>query len=83
VKRRNHMIPCAIVAVIAVVLLATGGGSPLGAGFGFALLLCPLMMGGMMWLLMRQQPTTPTSHCEHQHAELPAEPAPESKSPRP
>jgi hypothetical protein len=72
------MIPCAIVAVIALVFLATRGGSPLGAGFGFALLLCPLMMGGMMWLLMRQ-PTTPSSHCEHQHPEVPAEPTPVSK----
>jgi hypothetical protein len=48
------MIPCAIIAVIAIVVLTLSGSAPLGAGIGLTLLLCPLLMGTVMWLLMRQ-----------------------------
>jgi hypothetical protein len=69
VKHRNHIIPCVIVAAIAVVFLATGGSTPLGAGVGFLLLLCPLLMGAVMWLLMRR-PDASTARGEHQHSDL-------------
>jgi hypothetical protein len=54
VKHRNHMIPCLIIAAIILAMLALGYGAPLGAGVGLTLLLCPLLMGAVMWLLMRQ-----------------------------
>lgn len=61
-KHRNHMLLGGIAILVAVMLFARGGAGPLAAGFGFALLLCPIVMGTVMWLLMRQQKgqTTPT-----------------------
>jgi hypothetical protein len=61
-NHRNHFIPCLIAAAVAIVLLTTIGTNPLGAGLGVAFLLCPIVMGTVMWLLMRQQKgqTTPT-----------------------
>ncbi len=53
-KHRDHMILCGIGVLVAVMLFTRGGASPLAAGFGFALLLCPIVMGTVMWLLMRQ-----------------------------
>ncbi len=53
-KHRNHMIPCVIIALIAIAFLSTRGSISLGAGAGVALLLCPLVMGTVMWLLMRR-----------------------------
>jgi hypothetical protein len=53
-KHRNHVIPCVIIALIAIAFLSTRGSISLGAGAGVALLLCPLVMGTMMWLLMRR-----------------------------
>ncbi len=53
-KHRDHMILCGIAILVAVMLFARPGASPLAAGFGFALLLCPIVMGIVMWLLMRQ-----------------------------
>ena len=63
-KHRNHMLVCGIAVLAAVMLLTRGGASPLGAGIGLALLLCPLVMGTVMWLLMRQ-PARPISPIEH------------------
>ncbi len=63
-KHGNHMLLCGIAVLAAVILLTTGGGSQLAAGIGFALLLCPLVMGTVMWLLMRQ-PARPISPIEH------------------
>lgn len=65
-KHRQHMILCGIAVLGAVMLFARGGASPLAAGFGFALLLCPIVMGTVMWLLMRQtnNPSAPSVHHE-------------------
>ena len=79
-KHRDHMILCGIAILVAVMLFARGGASPLAAGFGFALLLCPIVMGTVMWLLMRQpknsssrreQQEIPESHDDaaHNHVE--------------
>lgn len=58
-NHRNHLVPCLIAAAVAIVLLTTIGTNPLAAGLGVAFLLCPIVMGTVMWLLMRQQkPTT-------------------------
>ena len=53
-KHRKLMIPCAIIAVIALTVLATNGSTSFGVGIGLVLVLCPLLMGTMMWMLMRQ-----------------------------
>ncbi|MEP7114649.1 MAG: hypothetical protein ABI862_15390 [Ilumatobacteraceae bacterium] len=65
-KHRQHMILGGIAIVVAFMLLARGGASPLAAGFGFALLLCPIVMGTVMWLLMRQpkNSSSPDGHHE-------------------
>lgn len=73
-KHRNHMIPCVIIALIAIAFLSTRGSISLGAGAGVALLLCPLVMGTMMWLLMRR-PDAPRSTSQR--------PLDESNSPTP
>jgi len=58
-NHRNHLIPCLIAAAVAIVLFTTIGTNPIGAGLGVAFLLCPIVMGTVMWLLMRQEkPTT-------------------------
>ena len=53
-NHRNHLVPCLIAAVVAIVLLTTIRTNPLAAGLGVAFLLCPIVMGTVMWLLMRQ-----------------------------
>ena len=63
-KHRSHMIPCVIIAVLAMSVLALSGSAPLGAGIGLTLLLCPVLMGTVMWLLMRQ-PSGPATHEGH------------------
>ena len=78
-KHRNHMIPCLIVAALAVVLIATGS-LPFGAGIGLVLLLCPLLMGTMMWLLMRQ-PAAPSAHSDQHRPDSLDEPQPLSRTP--
>lgn len=58
-NHRSHLVPCLIAVAVALVLLTTIGTNPLAAGLGVAFLLCPIVMGTVMWLLMRQQkPTT-------------------------
>ena len=47
----SHMLLCAGLLVVGVVLLATGAGS--GAFLLLPFLFCGLMMGGMMWMMMR------------------------------
>ena len=67
-KHRHHMIPCAVIALIATVAIALSGSAPLGAGIGLTLLLCPLLMGTVMWLLMCQ-PKASAVQDDHTHAE--------------
>lgn len=65
-KHRDHMILGGIAILVAVMLFGRRGVGPLAAGFGFALLLCPIVMGTVMWLLMRQPKgqTTPTERTQ-------------------
>lgn len=53
-SHRKHIVPCVIAMLVAITLLATVGATPLVAGVGLAFLLCPIVMGTVMWLLMRQ-----------------------------
>jgi hypothetical protein len=76
------MIPCVIIAVIAMTVITLSGNAPLGAGIGLTLLLCPLLMGTVMWLLMRQ-PNRPAAHDDHIHPELRDQPQHASRSPHP
>lgn len=78
-KHRNHMIPCMIVAALAVVLIATGS-LPFGAGIGLVLLLCPLLMGTMMWLMMRQ-PAAPSARSDQQRSDSLDDSQPVSRTP--
>jgi hypothetical protein len=64
VKHRNHMILGGIAVLVAVMLLGGGGANPLAAGIGLAFLICPIVMGIVMWLLMRK-PSSPISPSEH------------------
>lgn len=64
-KHRDHMILCGIAILVAVMLFARGGAGPLAAGFGFALLLCPIVMGAVMWLLMRQPKNSSSPSVQH------------------
>lgn len=80
-KHHNHMIPCVIIAVVAIAVLTLSGSAPLGAGIGLTLLLCPLLMGTVMWLLMRQ-PSGPT-HDGHTDPQLDEQPQHASRSPHP
>lgn len=55
-KHRYHLL-CLAAAGIAVALIGFGGGFNLPlVGISAVLLICPIVMGAMMWLLMRQPP---------------------------
>lgn len=57
-SHRHHLI-CLVGAVgLAMWLLVAGTGGLALAGVGLALLICPLVMGVVMWLLMRQPQST-------------------------
>ena len=47
--KTRHMLFCAVLLIAGVVLLSSGVG---GLAF-LPLLLCGLMMGGMIWMMMR------------------------------
>ena len=47
--KTSHMLFCAVLLIASVVLLSSGVG---GLAF-LPLLLCGLMMGGMVWMMMR------------------------------
>lgn len=66
-NHRHHMILCGLAILVAIMLFSGGGASPLAAGIGLAFLLCPIVMGVVMWLLMRQ-PSNPSSPSER-HAQ--------------
>ncbi len=57
-SHRHHLVYAVAAMGLAVWLLATGGGGAALAGVNLALLICPLVMGFVMWLLMRQPPAT-------------------------
>ena len=62
---KNHLVGCAAGIVIALGVVTLSGGSAGSLGVLAVVLLCPIAMGGAMWLLMRS--TSP--------AHLPSEPA--------
>jgi hypothetical protein len=58
-SHRHHLI-CVFAAVgLAVWFLVAGNGGLALTGVSLALLICPLVMGVVMWLLMRQPPSAP------------------------
>lgn len=63
-NHRSRMIPFMIVALVAMIILVPRSSAGFGVGIGLALLLCPLVMGSMMWLMMRQN-DAPADHTEH------------------
>lgn len=58
----NHLVGCAAGVAIALAVVALSGGSAGSLGVLAIVLLCPIVMGGVMWLLMR--PTTPAPSAE-------------------
>lgn len=63
-KHRSHVIPFVLVALAAMIVLFPRNGTGFGVGLGLVLLLCPLLMGTMMWLMMRR-PDAVREHPEH------------------
>lgn len=52
-NHRHHLV-CFVAAAVAIGLLLVSGGSNLPiVGISAALLICPIVMGVVMWLLMR------------------------------
>jgi hypothetical protein len=62
--KRIHMLPCLIGIAVAVVVLLAFGFSGFGVGTAAILLVCPLMMFGMMFFMMRG---THTGHVHDHH----------------
>ena len=58
-NHRHHLVCVAAAVGLAVWFLVAGSGGAALAGVSLALLLCPLVMGAVMWLLMRQPPSAP------------------------
>jgi glucose dehydrogenase len=73
VNHRHHLI-CLAAAAVAIGMLLVSGGSNLPiVGISAALLICPIVMGVVMWLLMRPDTTkTPDeigrTTADHLHA---------------
>lgn len=51
---RHHSLPLMALGVAGVVLLLVIGADTAALGIGLAFLVCPIVMGIVMWLLMRQ-----------------------------
>jgi hypothetical protein len=69
-NRRHHLICFAAAVGLAMWFLFAGRGGVALAGVSLALLICPLVMGVVMWLLMRQPHSAPrqidgVAHEEH------------------
>lgn len=61
-SRRHQLIGLVAAAGLVVWLLGAGNGGLALAGVSLVLLICPLVMGAVMWLLMRQPPSPPRRH---------------------
>lgn len=69
-NQRHHFICVAAAVGLAVWFLVAGSSGATIAGVSLALLICPLVMGAVMWMLMRQPKSAPTqtervNHEEH------------------
>jgi uncharacterized protein (DUF58 family) len=69
VNRRHRLICVAAAVGLAALLLVAGNGGAALAGVSLALLLCPLVMGAVMWLLMRQPRSTTHQNAIDPHKE--------------
>ena len=72
-SHRHHLVVMVAAVGLAVWFLVAGSGGLALAGVSLALLICPLVMGVVMWLLMRQPQSTPHQsdgdpHREHASA---------------
>jgi hypothetical protein len=67
-SHRHHLICLAAAGGLVVWFLVAGNGGAALAGVSLALLICPLVMGAVMWMLMRQPKSapTPTEHAGHE-----------------
>lgn len=63
-NHRHHLVCAAAAVGLAVWFLVAGNGGAALAGVSLALLVCPLVMGAVMWLLMRQ-PRSPSRSAAH------------------
>lgn len=68
-NRRRHLICAAAAVGLAVWFLVVRSGGGALAGVSLALLLCPLVMGVVMWLLMRQPQSAPQQSKDDPHKE--------------
>jgi hypothetical protein len=68
---KGHMTGCVIAIGLALVLLATTGGSIGGLGLLLAVLICPVTMGAAMWFLMGSQRRAATSPSAQPTTEAP------------
>ncbi len=57
-SHRHHLICLTAAAGLVLWVLLAGSGGLAVAGLSLALLICPLVMGAVMWMLMRQPRTT-------------------------
>ena len=68
-SHRHHLICLAAAVGLVVWLLMAANGGLAFAGVSLALLICPLVMGAVMWMLMRQPQATPNPSEADQHEE--------------
>ncbi|MBI4932745.1 MAG: hypothetical protein HY828_02630 [Actinobacteria bacterium] len=68
-NHRHHLVCIAAAIGLAVWFLVAGNGGAALAGVSLALLICPLVMGTVMWLLMRQPHTAPHQTDRDRHDE--------------
>ncbi len=68
-NHRHHLVCVAAAVGLAAWFLVAGNGGAALAGVSLALLICPLVMGVVMWLLMRQPPSAPHQSERDPHEE--------------
>ncbi len=68
-SHRHHLICLAAAVGLVVWFLMAGNGGLALAGVSLALLICPLVMGAVMWMLMRQPQATPNPSKTDLHEE--------------
>jgi hypothetical protein len=61
---RGHVVLCGAVIAVALMAVVVTGGAPVSIGLLVAALLCPLAMGGVLWLLVR-----PGGHAAADHVD--------------